>query len=146
MKITRRQNGAIITETIPRTFQLCCQCYVHEYSQCGGVCYYCRLELEEKNLLVDPAYQLHPIQLDWLSTPCIRHYRTCQYAFCGKGCCCSRHSTQIQLAERDTKIFCLEHYLLIQSEFEISEKKAKLGIIMYKMSTFFRSLFFKHEQ
>ena len=128
--------GCLITVIHLRKFKLSCGCTVKDADQCAGVCVECREELRhEHNILHSGEFTLD--ELDWLATPCRRHWFTCAYSFCSKGGC-SKHLARAG----DGDHYCEQHFVHVTSQLEIVVVEEKRGFLFAKVFGFVRSLFF----
>ncbi len=140
-EITKRVGArGIVTEIVQRTFRLSCGCHVQEYNECGCVCMVCRAVLEDEQqggVVLPTVGALMPVELDWMATPCLRHFRLCDYPFCSLGTCV-RHCAQA----KDGKYYCPPHFEEVEEAISLHELEARRGWGVAHGYKFFKSLFF----
>lgn len=132
----RLGNGAIVTGTLHRIYSLPCGCKVSRHEECGGVCLPCREELEDIQENLDGNGILTPEQLDWLATPCSKHFVLCQYPFCSVGRCVKH----IAIGP-DGFSYCREHFIEQTERVAFVELEERTGFLFPRITRFFRSLF-----
>lgn len=132
--MTKDRTGKRVHGTLLHVFTLSCECKVSKFSECGGVCPFCRAELESQ--CEKDGLQVSPEQLAWLATPCRKHFLTCSYPLCGiRGCL--RHMA----LGPDGRVYCKEHFLALADAAKLQELEYQHGTVAARVYTFFRSLF-----
>lgn len=98
-------SGAVVTRESKKIFQTGpCNCLLALPEQFGGICEFCRYELEQINLQLPPQDVRSFEKIAWLSRPCKDHLAYC--AACRVGICTIRHGVQTP----DGNAFCLPHF------------------------------------
>lgn len=134
-EITGRSKTGMATEVVLRAFVLSCKCLVRHHYECGGVCFGCRSEIEQ--IIEEADESLTVEQTDWMSTPCKKHYKVCEYSFCDLGGC-SRH---IALSP-DGHYYCPDHFKEVSNELDLLDIEEKKGPGRAQFQRFLRTLFF----
>lgn len=130
-------SGAFLTSEKRRLFETGpCHCLVAEYQEFGGICEFCKFELEQINLTL-PVQEMRSLeQIMWLARPCKIHFGNC--VICRVGFCSSRHG----ITAPDGNAYCIPHYEEIMKNFEEQIIKSESTMLGYAMRKFWKHINF----
>lgn len=136
-RLTRRTGiNAVGSKSVLLEYRLPCTCVVSQKSEIGGVCVFCRDELEQRQQQGTLDSCLTPTELDWCATPCDRHYWSCSFPFCPRGGCAAHFAHA-----RDGKPYCAPHFREVERAFSFEAIGQRHGVVVRKIAESFSSLF-----